>query len=122
MTQRDTTLTLGQMLDAARRAVAITSGRTREELDTDELLDLAVVRILEILGEAANRVPKDDQVRYPDIAWSEIVSMRNRLIHGYDNVDLDVVWQVVTEDVPALVAELERIMASEDAHTDDQVS
>jgi uncharacterized protein with HEPN domain len=114
MTQRDVIVTLRQMLDSAGRVIAITTGRSRRDLDTDDLLDLAVVRLLEILGEAANRVPQVDQARYAEIPWPEIISLRNRLIHGYDTVDLDVVWQIATADVPALIAQLERIVPADD--------
>jgi uncharacterized protein with HEPN domain len=78
------------MLDHAREAVAMASGRTRRELDTDRQLDLSLVRLLEIVGEAAGRVPAEERVRHPDIAWAEIVGLRNRLIHGYDSVDFDI--------------------------------
>ena len=65
------------------------SGRTRGELDTDRQLNLSLVRLLEIVGEAASRVPAEIRVRHPDIPWPEIVGLRNRLIHGYDSVDFD---------------------------------
>ncbi|TAJ85253.1 DUF86 domain-containing protein [bacterium] len=71
------------MLDHAREAVSMVQGRTRTDLDTDRLLNLALVRLLEIIGEAAGRVAKEERDLYPDISWPEIVSLRNRLIHGY---------------------------------------
>jgi len=108
MTRHDTIVALQQMLEAARRAVAITSDRSRDDLDSDGLLYLAVVRVLEVLGEAASRVPRSDRARHPAIPWAEVVGLRNRLIHGYDAVDLDIVWSIVKDDVPALLVELER--------------
>jgi uncharacterized protein with HEPN domain len=92
------------MLDHAREAVAMAGGRTRSELDTDRQLNLSLVRLLEIVGEAASRMPAEERGRYPEIPWPEIVSLRNRLIHGYDSVDFDILWQVVTDDLPPLIA------------------
>jgi uncharacterized protein with HEPN domain len=73
-----------------------------------------VVRLLEIIGEAASRVPIDGRSRYPDIPWPQIIGMRNRLIHGYNSVDFDILWQTAREDLPPLIAALESILASED--------
>lgn len=104
------------MLDHAREAVALARGKTRADLDSDRLLELALVRLLEIVGEAASRVPKEDCARYPDIRWPEIVSLRNRLIHGYDAVDMDILWQIIEHDLPPLVAVLEAILRQGDAN------
>ena len=103
------------MLDHAREAVALAEGRTREDLDRDRLLELALVRLLEIVGEAASRVPEEECVRYPEIPWAQIVGLRNRPIHGYDAVDLDILWQIVAVDLPPLVATLETIIPASDA-------
>ena len=86
-------------------------GKTREDLDQDRKLNLSLVRLLEIVGEAANRIPKEERSAHPGIPWSEIVGLRNRLIHGYDEVDFDILWQIVTQDLPPLVKTLERILA-----------
>jgi uncharacterized protein with HEPN domain len=94
------------MLDDAREAVAMVRGRTRRELDTDRQLNLSLVRLLEIVGEAAGRLPAEERVRHPGIAWAEIVGLRNRLIHGYDSVDYDILWQIVSNDLPPLIAAL----------------
>ena len=88
-------------------------GRSRADLDTDRMLNLALTRLLEVIGEAAGRVSREEQQRYPTIPWPQIVSLRNRLIHGYDSVDLDILWQIVIRDLPPLVSELERILTSE---------
>jgi uncharacterized protein with HEPN domain len=84
------------MLDHSREAVAMVRGKTRQDLDRDRMLNLSLVRLLEIVGEAANRIPKQERGRYPNIPWPEIVGLRNRLIHGYDEVDFDILWQIVT--------------------------
>ncbi len=98
------------MLDHAKEAVSLARGKTRADLDTDRLLNLSLVRLLEIIGEAATRIPKAQRNRYSDIPWSEIVSLRNRLIHGYDMVDFDILWQIVANDLPPLIEKLERIL------------
>jgi uncharacterized protein with HEPN domain len=97
LTQRDPRLALEQMLATCRRIVLVSEDRRRADLDSDELLDLAIVRLLEVLGEAARRVPAEEQTLMPQIPWAAVISLRNRLIHGYDSVDLDIVWQVVRE-------------------------
>jgi uncharacterized protein with HEPN domain len=101
---------LRHMLDYAKEAVAMGSGRTRADLDTDRQLNLSLVRLLEIIGEAAGRIPAEERARRPAVPWSEIIGLRNRLIHGYDSVDFDIVWQIVSEDLPSLVAALEKAL------------
>lgn len=98
------------MLDAAREAIGFVRGRTRRELEEDRLLSLAIVRLLEIVGEAAGRVSEQTRRLNATIPWPKIAGMRNHLIHGYDAIDYDVVWEVLGRDLPALVAELERIL------------
>jgi len=88
-------------------------GRARSDLDEDRQLELSIVRLLEIIGEAASRVPDEERERLPQIAWREIVDFRNRVIHGYDTVDLNIVWQIVQVDLPRLVAALEATVDAE---------
>lgn len=102
------------MLDHTREAVAMVKGKTRQDLDSDRKLNLSLVRLLEIVGEAGNRISKQEREHYPDIPWSEIVGLRNRLIHGYDEVDFDILWQIVTQDLPPLAATLERILSEKE--------
>jgi uncharacterized protein with HEPN domain len=99
------------MLDHALEAVAMTKGKIRADLDKDRQLNLALVRLLEIIGEAASRIPKEEQARYKDISWSEIISLRNRLIHGYDTVDFDILWQIVNQDLPGLIGSLRKVLS-----------
>ncbi len=101
------------MLEFACKARDLSRQRTREDLESDELYSLAMARLLEILGEAASRVSKERQSRHPEIPWAQIVGLRNRLIHGYDTIDPDIVWQILTQDLPTLIESLERILASE---------
>jgi uncharacterized protein with HEPN domain len=111
MSRRESSAKLRHMLEHAREAVTMLSGKSRDELTRDRQLNLALVRLLEIIGEAASRVSVEERDRYPDIPWYQIVGLRNRLIHGYDSVDLEVVWQIVHEDLPPLIEFLEKIDA-----------
>ncbi len=110
MTRRDVDLTLRQMLDYTREAIALSDGKTRADLDSDRLLELALTRLLEIIGEAANRVPAETQAQHPAIPWVQVVSLRNRLIHGYDSVDVDILWQIIIQDLPPLEIALQAII------------
>ncbi len=94
------------MLEHAREAIQLVEGRTREDLDGNRLLSLALVRLLEIVGEAAAKVSPEERSRYPTVPWTEVVSLRNRLIHGYDSVDMDVLWRIIEDDLPTLVRDL----------------
>lgn len=111
MTQHDDKVRLRHMLDYSRKAMTIMLGRTREDLITDEILLLALTRAVEIIGEAAVRVSPTIQQNYPLIPWPQIVGLRNRLIHGYDAVDLDILWNIVQSDLPPLIEQLETAIA-----------
>jgi uncharacterized protein with HEPN domain len=113
MTCRDPVVSLRQMRDHAREAMELVGGRNRQDLEEGRMLNLAVVRLLEIVGEAANRVPNEVQSKHPGIPWREIIGMRNRLIHGYDQVDFEVLWQILTRDLPGVVQNLDRALPPE---------
>ncbi len=110
MSRHESLVRYRHMLDNARQASAIASKRTRSDLDTDEMLSLALVRLLEVIGEAANRIPDEERVHHPEIPWVQIIGMRNRLIHGYFDIDLDRVWDTVVDDLPPLILLLQKIM------------
>lgn len=97
------------ILDAAREAVSFSNGRCRADLDTDRKLNLSLVRLLEIIGEAARGLSQEFRQEHPDLPWKSMVGIRDRLIHGYFDINLDVVWETVTEDLPPLIAQLEKI-------------
>ena len=101
---------LRHMLDAAREAVGAVQGRTREDLDRNHVWALGLVKCIEIIGEAAGRVGKDAQERYRQIPWRQIVAMRNRLVHAYFEIDNEQLWKALTDDVPPLIEELEKIL------------
>jgi uncharacterized protein with HEPN domain len=102
------------MLDASQKAQEFMRDRTRAELDTDEMLSLAMVRLIEIVGEAASRISDQIKQSNPQIPWTQIAGTRNRLIHGYFNVDLDIIWSIVQDDLPSLIEHLERILSQPD--------
>jgi len=112
MPRRESGVSLRQMYDHAREAMDMVRDRARADLDSDRMLNLALVRLLEILGEAAGRVPQEDRTGYPQIPWIQLINLRNRLIHGYDQVDFDILWQIQNTDLPPLVNELETILSS----------
>lgn len=117
MSKHSTIIRLRHMLDHATEALELAKGKIRADLDSDRLLNLALVRLLEVVGEAANFIPKEDQSLYPEIPWSQIVALRNRLIHGYDSVDFDILWQIVTQDLPPLITILEKVIPSENSES-----
>lgn len=111
---------LRHMLDAAYKARAFMQNRSHSELESDEMLALAVVRLLEILGEAAVRVSPTTQAELPAIPWRQIAGTRNRLIHGYFNVDLEIIWAIVQHDLPACIAALEAVISPLDSSQSSQ--
>ncbi len=102
------------MLLAARELGKYTEGVSFEEFDRNRLLQHAVIRLIEIVGEAARNISTEFKAGHPEIPWSGIVGMRNRLIHEYFRVDSDKVWEVVKEDMAALVALIEPLVPPEE--------
>ena len=100
------------MLDYAREAEDMAQGRVRADLDADRMFNLALVRLAEVVGEAASWIESDFRALHPQVPWSDIVATRNRLIHEYDQVDLNRIWRIVQDDVPPLIAQLESIIAA----------
>ncbi len=97
------------MLDAAHEAVQFLRGRTRADLNSDRQLVLALVKAIEILGEAAYQVTSETQDQIPGIPWDDMIGMRHRLVHAYFEIDLDILWKTAQEDLPPLIVELERV-------------
>lgn len=97
------------MLDAARDAVGFARGRSRLDLGFDRQLVMALVKAIEIVGEAATQVSPETEATIPQLPWRDVIGMRRRLVHAYYDVNLDVVWSTVQEDLPQLIAILEAI-------------
>jgi len=102
------------MLEAALEASAFAAGETRASLEVDRKLVLAVIKDLEIIGEAAAKVSLETRQQHPQVPWSLVAGMRNRLIHAYFDVDYDQVWSAVTQDLPLLLAVLRDALSDAD--------
>ena len=97
---------LRHLVDAATTAQEFVAGRERRDLDADEMLRLALTKLVEIVGEAAKQVSPEARSEMPDVPWSAAARTRDRLVHHYFDIDLDVLWRTVTEDLPALLDRL----------------
>lgn len=100
---RNDAIRLRHMLDAAQEAIAFASGRTRSDLNDSRMLVLSLVKAIEIIGEAAFRISPATRVELQDIPWDAIIGMRHRLVHAYFDINLDILWRTVTDELPALV-------------------
>jgi uncharacterized protein with HEPN domain len=109
MNMRDDRVSLRDMLNHANEAVELLAGGTRDEFGGSRVTQLAVTRLVEVVGEAASRVSTATRQRYPNIPWPQIIGMRNRLIHGYDVIDWDLLWDTVQADLPPLIASLKNM-------------
>ena len=96
------------MVDAGREAMGFCQGRSRADLDTDRMFARALVKAIEIIGEATSKVSQQTRLELPDMPWADIVTMRHRLTHSYFDIDLDIVWNTAAFDVPPLVVTLDR--------------
>jgi uncharacterized protein with HEPN domain len=100
------------MLDAASDALIFAADRQRTDLDNDRQLLLSIVKSIEIIGEAASKVSVSTREAQPHIPWHAIITMRHRLVHGYFDIDHEVVWQTLLSDLPTLLRQLEQVMAT----------
>ncbi len=109
--QRDEEYLL-DILEAAKLALAYVDKKSREEFFNDTQCQDAVIRRLEIIGEAARRISEETRATFPDLPWSDMVGMRNVIIHEYDDVDIFIIWETVHNDIPKLIDSLEKIVAA----------
>ena len=100
---------LKHMLDAAVEIQQYVRSATREDLNRDRKLVHSLVRLLEIIGEAASQVSSECREKTPEIPWAIMIGMRNRLIHAYFAINLDIVWSTSTQDIPPLASQLQRL-------------
>jgi len=110
---KDAIVRVRHMLDFARKAVQFNRGKSRADLDSNEMLAMATIHLIELIGEASRTISAELHHQYPEIPWDAISGTRNRLAHGYIDVDLDVVWTIVTKDLPLLIVQLRRILKDE---------
>ena len=109
MPKRDPALLIEDMLGAIRKIERYMAGLEREGFLQDEKTIDSVVRNLEILGEAARQLPEDFTSRYPNVPWRQIAGLRNRIVHDYFDLDLEIIWQVIYHDLPSLQIQLENL-------------
>lgn len=98
------------MRDATRQALEFIAGRSRADLDSNAMLMLAVTRLLEIIGEAAKYVSEPTRALAPGVPWRQIAGTRDRIAHGYFDINLDIVWDILSLDLPKLERELEYLI------------
>ena len=106
----DDRVRLRHLHDAATKAIGYSAGKQRRDLDDDEVLRLALTKLVEIVGEAAKSITAEGRASMPEVPWRAAARMRDRLVHHYFDINLDVLWQTITEDLPQLLA----ILPSED--------
>ena len=100
------------MLEAAERALRFAQGTSRQTISSDELRLFAIIKSIEVIGEASTKVSEETQARLTSIEWRGIRTMRNRLIHGYDTVNFNILWDTIELALPPLIADLERALAT----------
>lgn len=108
--RRSTRERLNDIIESAEKAVQIRPA-DRESFDTDWVVQLALTRLVEIIGEAANHVGRETQLRHPEVPWRAIVGMRNHITHGYFDVDVDGLWNVLVRDLPRLLPQIRVVLA-----------
>jgi uncharacterized protein with HEPN domain len=106
----DDLIRLRHMLDAAEEISSFIDGKDLQNFEQDRMLSLSVIKSLEIIGEAAGRVSEPTRKDLLEVPWADIVGMRNRLIHGYFDMNLQIVWQTVQTDLPPLIQSLEKYL------------
>jgi uncharacterized protein with HEPN domain len=104
---------IGYMIDAAEDALRFIADRSRSDLDTDRMLLFALVRAVEIIGEAATKVSDGTRNAHPGIPWKSVIGMRHRLVHAYFDIDADILWVAATVEIPALLAQLKPILQTQ---------
>ena len=106
---RDDSL-LSDILIAARKAAAFTQGKSWEDSKRDDVVQNAVMRLIQIIGEAASKISRETRAAHPDIPWEDIAGMRHRLVHDYFRIDIEKVWETIRDDLPPLIAVVEPLV------------
>jgi uncharacterized protein with HEPN domain len=111
MTLHDDTIALRHMRDHIAEALDLAKLRKRDDLDQDRVFALALIKLVEIVGEAADRVSKETQVAHDDIPWRQIIGTRHRLVLGYDAVDYAILWRIVESELPGLLVQVQTMLS-----------
>ena len=106
----DDKIRIRHMIDAAEEALSFVSDISEREFDKSRMLILSVIKEIEIIGEAASKISEETRIRYSNIPWQDIVGMRNKLIHGYFDVNSKLVWNTIKNDLPLLIISLKEIL------------
>ena len=110
---------IGHMIQFCEQILTIADGLSEDDLEDDWIRMLALTRLFETLGEATTKVSKETKTAHPDIAWEGARRMRNRLIHGYDDIEYELVWNAIVEDIPLLLDQLISLQSVLNATTED---
>jgi len=110
--RRDDAVRLQHMLDASNEAMEFARGKSRTDLDKNRMLVLSSVKAIEIIGEAAYRIGEETRHQLPEIPWEDIIGMRHRLVHAYFDINLDILWKTIQDDLPMLKSLLKPILNS----------
>jgi uncharacterized protein with HEPN domain len=109
---------LEHIIEAAQAALRYVHGVARDDLERDDMRARAIVQAVGVIGEAASRLTPELRARYPDVPWGTMIGMRNRLVHGYFEINYLLVWDTVNDDLPGLIDRMEEIVAAETAAGD----
>jgi uncharacterized protein with HEPN domain len=110
MKNPDVAVYIGDMKDCSQKVFKLAGNKTYKQFEEDMVLRLAVERLFEIIGEAANRIPKDFQQKHPSIPWAQVIGLRNLIIHAYDTINPERLFKVIEEDLESLLEELNKIV------------
>ena len=117
----DDLIRLRHMAEAAQQAMVFCTGRQRQDLDTDVMLRMALLHVVQIVGEAAARMPAEGRAAVPGVEWTLIVAMRNRLVHAYFDVDTAILWATLQQSLPPLLALLQAKLREFDAPAEERL-
>lgn len=106
----DDKIRIQHMIDAAEEALSFVSDKSENEFNRNRMLVLSIIKEIEIIGEAASKISEETRLKYNNIPWQDIVGMRNRLIHGYFDVNIKLVWNTIKNDLPSLLKSLKEII------------
>lgn len=104
---------LEHILESIDKIESFSKNISKKELKENDLKQYAIIRAIEVIGEAVKNIPKSFRNKYPNVSWKDIVGTRDKVIHGYFNVDLDIVWEIIKDDIPILKKQIKNILEKE---------
>jgi uncharacterized protein with HEPN domain len=118
MTLHEDSLYARHMFESAQKALIFVTGKTRDDYQQDEVLWLALMHLVQTIGEAARNTSKDFQSEHPEIPWKSIMGIRHRIVHNYTDVDEEVIWRTINDDLAPLIQALEPFISLQDSQDD----